>query len=142
MNGPAIPWVVIAPCERQANNNHHQTLERLAERGGLSACEAVAVLESRKWYQMSDSEALDRLAEIVKTRYYLVELDAARKALELAKDTLTLVSEAAKTRDEHGHAWEHRCSDKVGGCTAVSESKRLESLAAIETALGTKEQKG
>ena len=43
----SIPWEMIAPHEAQAKHNHDQTLERLAQRGGLSAYEAVAVLTGR-----------------------------------------------------------------------------------------------
>lgn len=39
-----LPWRVIEPHEQQAERNHGQTLARLAERGGLSVVEAVAVL--------------------------------------------------------------------------------------------------
>lgn len=45
----AIPWEVLAPHERQAQRNHSQTLRRLAERGGLSPAEAVAVLDGLDW---------------------------------------------------------------------------------------------
>jgi hypothetical protein len=42
----SIPWELISPHEAQALRNHcGQSLQQLAERGGLSACEAVAVLE-------------------------------------------------------------------------------------------------
>ena len=34
-DGPTIPWSVIAPHEAQCQKNHGQSLERLAERGGL-----------------------------------------------------------------------------------------------------------
>lgn len=40
----AIPWEVIRDHERQAQSNHYQSLSRLAERGGLSVVEAVAIL--------------------------------------------------------------------------------------------------
>lgn len=40
----AIPWAAIAPHERQAQQNHYQSLKRLAERGGLSVVEATAVM--------------------------------------------------------------------------------------------------
>jgi hypothetical protein len=46
---PGIPWAMIAPHAEQARRNHGQTLHRLHERGGLSWCEALAVLEDRKW---------------------------------------------------------------------------------------------
>lgn len=62
-----IPWGIIAPHEQQAQRNHGgQTLQRLAERGGLSPCEAVAVLEDRSWHRMDLAESIDRLAEIIR----------------------------------------------------------------------------
>lgn len=42
-----IPWSVLEPFAGNAMKNHGQTLERLAQRGGLSAREAVAVIEGR-----------------------------------------------------------------------------------------------
>lgn len=60
-----IPWVVIAPHERQAQANHSQTLQRLAERGGLAPCEAVAVLEDRPWREMKQQDARYRLGRII-----------------------------------------------------------------------------
>ena len=44
MGGPAVPWEMIRPHAQQAIVNHDQTLERLAERGGLSPAEAICVL--------------------------------------------------------------------------------------------------
>lgn len=46
---------------RQAEINHGQTLERLAERGGLSLSEAAAVALRRKWAPMSNDDALAAL---------------------------------------------------------------------------------
>lgn len=45
----AIPWECIAPYEKHAQNNHGQTLERLAQRGGLSPGEAYYVFMGRRW---------------------------------------------------------------------------------------------
>jgi hypothetical protein len=64
MGGPTIPWVLIAPHERQALLNHDQSLAKLASRGGLSCCEAVAVLEDRKWRAMDRDAARNRLIEL------------------------------------------------------------------------------
>jgi hypothetical protein len=61
----SIPWELIAPHEAQAQRNHSQTLKRLAERGGLSACEAVAVLEDRPWEKMDPQAAADRLRALL-----------------------------------------------------------------------------
>lgn len=60
----AIPWEMIAPHAAQAKANHYQSLERLADRGGLSACEMVAVLEDRPWTAMPTVEAYRRLNEL------------------------------------------------------------------------------
>ena len=52
-----IPWSMIAPHEVQAKRNHSmQNLEELARRGGLSPCEAVAVLEGRSWRHDPNAE--------------------------------------------------------------------------------------
>ena len=76
-DGPThwIPWDLVAPHEAQAKHNHGgQTLTRLAQRGGLDAMEAVAVLEDTdyrtRWpdrtvLENSQAEALKRLNELV-----------------------------------------------------------------------------
>lgn len=53
----SIPWSLIEPHAAQAQKNHQQTLERLAERGGLDATEALAVLEERGWEPMKSEDA-------------------------------------------------------------------------------------
>ncbi len=60
-----IPWEVVKPHAEQAMRNHYQTLERLAERGGLSWSEMAAVLEDRPWSQMSASEAIQHVLHLV-----------------------------------------------------------------------------
>lgn len=40
----SVPWEAVAPHEAQALRNHGQSLERLAERGGLSPLELLAVI--------------------------------------------------------------------------------------------------
>lgn len=57
-----LPWAMIEPHAGQAMRNHWQTLERLAERGGLSACEALAVLEDREWRPIPEASAHSQLA--------------------------------------------------------------------------------
>ncbi len=70
---PSIRWSVIAGHEAQAQRNHYQSLERLAERGGLGVCEAVAIIEDRPWHRMDKAVAEARLLE-------LCEIDATRSA--------------------------------------------------------------
>ena len=48
-----IPYNIIAPHEAQAMRNHGgQTLQRLAERGGLDWTEILAVLHDKTWKEM------------------------------------------------------------------------------------------
>ncbi len=74
--GPAILWQIIERHQLQAQRNHGQTLERLAERGGLSSCEAVAVLEDREWRPMDDKAARERLIDLALTQRALLAVDA------------------------------------------------------------------
>lgn len=61
----SVPWVMVAPHAKQAEYNHSQTLEGLAQRGGLSPDELIAVLEDRKWYRMPMLEANDKLKSYI-----------------------------------------------------------------------------
>ena len=60
-----IPLEMIAAHEPQALSNHWQSIARLAERGGLSADEAVAILEDRRWRKMSIVEANETLCRLM-----------------------------------------------------------------------------
>lgn len=52
-----VPWEMLAPHEAQAQRNHSQSLQRLAERGGLSAGECLAVLEGKGWHNIEHDGA-------------------------------------------------------------------------------------
>lgn len=54
-----IPWVALAPHEAQALKNHSQTLERLAERGGLSPKEALAVLRDIGFDEVKETKPIE-----------------------------------------------------------------------------------
>jgi hypothetical protein len=62
----SIPWAIVAPHNDQARENHGgQTLERLAERGGLCPIELKAVLGDVP-YPRNDSRTLgERLREAI-----------------------------------------------------------------------------
>lgn len=60
-----FPKHLVEPHEKQARANHQQTLDRLNERGGLSPCELLAVLEDRPWSKMDQGEAVRRLTAIL-----------------------------------------------------------------------------
>ena len=65
----SVPWAFVAPHEAQARANHDQTLERLAERGGLSPSELVAVVRGeglRVVLARRDEDAVPLLLELLK----------------------------------------------------------------------------
>jgi hypothetical protein len=119
--GPAIPLALIEPHDRQAQRNHDQDLATLARRGGLSPCEAVAVLEDRAWHRMDDAVALRRLNELVDASLQL-KLDVANARIAALEslinnphtaDFLEAVrTEAAHQRDRWGTAHDVGKSDE------------------------------
>lgn len=74
-----VPWAFMEPHRRQALKNHDQTLERLADRGGLDPGEMVAVVEERPWSTITQEGAIARLKEL------LAAWDAARTAEDGAR---------------------------------------------------------
>jgi hypothetical protein len=61
----AVPWEMIEQHEAQAKKNHGQTVQCLAARGGLSACEALAVIEDRPFRGIPEARSHARLLEAV-----------------------------------------------------------------------------
>lgn len=76
----SVPWALVAPHSAQAWRNHDQTLERLAERGGLDPAELVAVLLDRRWQAMDPAAADAALEELVAAHER-----AAREGLEVVR---------------------------------------------------------
>lgn len=67
-----IPFGVLILHEEQALRNHGQTLERLAERGGLGWTEILAILEDRRYTDievgLAKSKVLQHIAAWEKKR--------------------------------------------------------------------------
>lgn len=59
----SVPWSLVAPHECQAQRNHYQTLERLAERHGLSWRELYFIITDQEWprgrVEMTEREAAE-----------------------------------------------------------------------------------
>lgn len=61
----SVPWDFIAPYEKRAKSNHSQSLERLAQRGGLGPMEMYAVLRDIPYHDVenfgihNDAEAIE-----------------------------------------------------------------------------------
>lgn len=52
----SVPWSFVAPHEAQAQKSHGQTLQRLAERGGLDPSEMVAIVIGQDWKDIETTE--------------------------------------------------------------------------------------
>lgn len=71
----SVPWAIVAPHERRAELNHGQTLERLAERGGLTLVEIGLLLCNRpyrdlfgrtdEWWAKATADALELVRRTV-----------------------------------------------------------------------------
>lgn len=68
-----IPWAMIAPHDTQAKINHNQDLVKLQSRGGVSCCEALAILDDRKWKAIETYEAYNELKRRVEA--YISQAD-------------------------------------------------------------------
>lgn len=69
----SIPWRLIAPHEERAKRNHAQSLERLAERGGLNPTEALCVIEDRALEYPSKTDTVGAMADEAKLAKLVAE---------------------------------------------------------------------
>ena len=79
-----LPWELLAPHDEQEKRNHGgQNLEKLAGRGGLSACEAVAIIEDtdyRKMWPFPIQNREDQKDRCIKANNRLRDILAAAEA--------------------------------------------------------------
>lgn len=70
--GPAIPWYIMRPHERQCRRNHDQSLAEIESRGGFDMTEAYYILTDQDWPRRLDfighEEAVKRVTGIVRER--------------------------------------------------------------------------
>lgn len=72
-----VPWELLDACTVRIRANHGQSIERLAERGGLDPAELCAILEDRNYAPMPFEKANKRLASLIIDK----AMDSALKAL-------------------------------------------------------------
>lgn len=63
----SVPWDLVKEHERQAERNHSQSLDRLAERGGLSPKELWCVIHDmhfRDAKEMTEAKAIEWLRTV------------------------------------------------------------------------------
>jgi len=112
--------------ERQAMKNHGQTLTRLAERGGLSVCEALAIAQRRKWERWDFKQAVEALAALEGVPAPAASQATAGDALsQAARDVL---AERRRQIDAEGWTPEHDDEHSRGemalaaACYAVADN--------------------
>lgn len=67
-DGPSIPWAIIAPWESQAQRNHGQSLQQLADRGGLGVLEVIDVLTGQRYGTTNPGGENEKLLQIIRDR--------------------------------------------------------------------------
>lgn len=66
----SVPWAFIEQFSRTVKYNHSQTLERLAERGGLGPSEMMAAITNdTKWWDEPDEKCIPALKEAIRDWY-------------------------------------------------------------------------
>lgn len=73
----SIPWAVMVPHEQSAFTRYRRTLKQLADCGGVTPAEALAIIENRMWLRMPALEAREQLLE------YCVAPDPSDKTANL-----------------------------------------------------------
>lgn len=100
--GPAVPWSVMEPHDAQCRKNHGgQSLERIAERGGLSAGEAYAVVHGLGYHD-TKAEHSERTAlwrEFVRTSYLVESKERLELSHQREDDLKARVAELERERD-------------------------------------------
>ena len=82
-----VPWDFIAEHEKQCQRNHSQTAAMLAQRGGLSLREIVAIVSDKDFYavpKMTNDEATEWIAARIQecaAKHFpgIVKVDGASK---------------------------------------------------------------
>jgi hypothetical protein len=80
-----VPWSLVEPHRAQAIKNHYQTLERLAQRGGLSWLELEAIINdghvsSNRVYRLPQERAEYDKAEADARERVLAQVAALKTA--------------------------------------------------------------
>jgi hypothetical protein len=94
LGGGSIPWRFIEPHGRQVKRNHYQTLEQLAERGGLSHGEIYMVMTDQDWktglskesYQQIELKGKQMVNNLTSAEAEIADLQSRLLAAEAERD--------------------------------------------------------
>ena len=90
--GAKIDWQLVAGHGAQARLNHSQTVERLAELGGLSWSELHAVLHNREWQKIDTNDAMIACRSL-EARYLAAITTPPAAVVEAMEKALRAISE-------------------------------------------------
>lgn len=99
-----VPWEMVAKCEADCQNNHGQSVETLASRGGLDPWELMAVMQGKRWREVSYLPASDVVSWLKKASGEETDVYALREQLvscETAVKALRLLAERADKLLKH-----------------------------------------
>jgi hypothetical protein len=90
-----VPWELFGePCDRISEENHGQSLDKIASRGGFDAPEAICILTSTHW---RDSRVPELQAHRI---LYIMTALYRRGALAAEAELATLKAAAARDAEE------------------------------------------
>ena len=99
----SVLWSDLAPYEGQFQVNHSQTMERLAERGGLSLAEVWAVVNGLSLFERGDGKRHEREDWEGKGRQWVA--DCRRRAEEANSELAKVKADLAASRKEAAEFW-------------------------------------
>lgn len=118
MGGPRVPWSLIEPYEAQAQTNHSQTLKQLAGRGGLSMCEAMAIMSSVPYRQRPIANpTVEDWLDFIAERKARAEKRSALAAAAVAPTPaawLDVISERRRQIESEGWTPQHDDTHRLG----------------------------
>lgn len=95
---PSVPWALMVPHGAASLVNYGLTLAQLADRGGVSPAEAVALIEDRPMAVMPTQVARDQLREYARG----VSIPALSGTLNIDPDSVKIDGKPAVWNDDKG----------------------------------------
>lgn len=100
-----IPAMHVYLHADQCERNHRQSVNRLAERSGLSWCELFAVLHNMPWRSMNEQEARDGCIAVIESPEHIAMAEQLKLRM-FAQHTLKTDHEDVKKKDvRHRFVW-------------------------------------
>lgn len=123
-NGACVDYQLVADHGGQAQKNHYQSVDRLAQRGGLSWCELHAVLHDRAYQKMDQNTAIIECRAL--EARYLTALAPPSPQTHLRGDAEKMINEFEK-------AFFMRCMAETDARKRAYETAKCKLIAALAT---------